>query len=78
MPAVASPAAPAHTDLLRGTTAPAPTVAASVGDPIVYVTKSGTKYHLEGCSFLRGGGTAIPLTQAKAKYEPCSKCHPPG
>ncbi|MFA6185917.1 MAG: thermonuclease family protein [Phycisphaerae bacterium] len=42
---------------------------------IVYVTKTGTKYHRSGCSFLSKSSTPIKLEDAKAKgYTPCSKC----
>ena len=44
---------------------------------IVYVTKSGKKYHRDGCRYLK---SRIPITleEAKAKgYTPCSACSPP-
>lgn len=41
----------------------------------VYVTKTGKKYHKDGCSSLSKSKIAISLNDAKAKgYEPCSKC----
>lgn len=41
----------------------------------VYVTKTGKKYHKDGCSYLKDSKIAINLYDAKAKgYEPCSKC----
>ncbi len=44
----------------------------------VYVTKSGKKYHADGCSYLSSSKIAISLDDAKAKgYTPCSKCNPP-
>lgn len=45
-------------------------------EQVVYVTKTGTKYHRAGCSFLK---SAIPmaLSEAKARYSPCSVCKPP-
>lgn len=43
----------------------------------VYVTKSGTKYHREGCSSLRNSRIAISLDEAAKKYNPCSRCSPP-
>lgn len=65
-----------------GTAAPAEAAAAIPGEPesqgTVYVTKSGTKYHREGCSYLSGGRTALGLADAKAQgYSPCSRCKPP-
>lgn len=42
----------------------------------VYVTASGTKYHREGCTYLKSS-TAISLRTAIARgYEPCSRCRP--
>lgn len=43
----------------------------------VYVTKTGSKYHRDGCQYLRQSKIAISLDEAKASYEPCSKCSPP-
>ena len=44
----------------------------------VYVTKSGKKYHVDGCHYLKSSKIAISLSDAKAKgYEPCSACNPP-
>lgn len=44
---------------------------------IVYVTKTGTKYHTSSCSYLRQSKIAISLSQAKLSYTPCSRCNPP-
>lgn len=44
---------------------------------LVYVTPSGTKYHLDNCRFLTDSRKAIPLQDAKKKYAPCSVCNPP-
>jgi len=41
----------------------------------VYITKTGEKYHQDGCSSLSKSKIAISLSDAEAKgYEPCSKC----
>lgn len=41
----------------------------------VYVTKTGTKYHLAGCTYLKSSVNEISLDEAEEKgYEPCSKC----
>jgi len=46
-------------------------------DVIVYVTKTGTKYHRSDCSCLRKSCIPIPLSEARKKCSPCSKCNPP-
>jgi hypothetical protein len=44
----------------------------------VYITKSGTKYHTEGCRYLSSSKYSIELTEAIQKgYGPCSVCRPP-
>ena len=45
-------------------------------DQTVYVTKTGKKYHVAGCSYLKSS-TAISLADAVGRYSPCSKCNPP-
>jgi micrococcal nuclease len=61
---------------------PAPAVVAAPaigGDPTIYVTRSGEKYHASGCGSLRGGGTPMRLSQALARgLTPCGACSPPG
>ena len=45
---------------------------------VVYVTKSGTKYHLGSCSHLSKSKIEKSLSEAKAAgYEPCKTCKPP-
>ncbi len=46
-------------------------------DPIVDVTKSGTKYHTAGCRYLSKSSISMPLSEASRRYSPCSVCHPP-
>lgn len=42
---------------------------------IVYVTRTGKKYHRSGCSFLSKSSNLIKIEDAKAKgYTPCSVC----
>jgi len=43
----------------------------------VYITKTGTKYHRDGCKYLSKSKIAISLEQAKKSYGPCSVCKPP-
>jgi competence protein ComEC len=47
-------------------------------DMIVYITKTGSKYHRENCSSLRSSRIPISLSEAKQRgYEPCKICKPP-
>jgi competence protein ComEC len=50
-------------------------------DPLsvtVYITKTGRKYHRDGCRYLRQSRITITLKDAKANgYTPCSVCKPP-
>ncbi|MCB2361971.1 ComEC/Rec2 family competence protein [Clostridium estertheticum] len=44
----------------------------------VYASKTGTKYHVGGCSSLSKSKIPISLSDAKSKgLTPCSKCNPP-
>jgi cbb3-type cytochrome oxidase cytochrome c subunit len=44
----------------------------------VYVTKTGKKYHRDGCRYLSHSKIPMTLKDAKAKgYTPCSVCRPP-
>lgn len=44
----------------------------------VYITRTGSKYHTEGCRYLSRSCIAISLSEAKSEgYEPCSVCDPP-
>lgn len=43
----------------------------------VYVTRTGTKFHRAGCSYIRRGATECTKTVAVAKgLGPCSRCKP--
>jgi len=60
----------------------APTISSKTStqgeDIIVYVTKTGKKYHLGTCSYLSKSSVPIKLGDAKARgYSPCGKCNPP-
>lgn len=47
-------------------------------DELVYVTAHGRKYHRKDCQYVRNGGTALTLQEARARgYSPCAKCRPP-
>ena len=43
----------------------------------VYVTRTGKKYHLDGCRSLSKSKIPISLAEAKQKYSPCNRCNPP-
>lgn len=46
-------------------------------DETVYITKSGSKYHRAGCSYLKKSKIPISKKDAIARgYTPCSKCRP--
>ena len=48
-------------------------------EKIVYIAKTGKKYHLENCRTLRGEKEAIDLNEAiKNGYEVCKICKPDG
>ena len=44
----------------------------------VYITKTGKKYHRDGCRYLKHSKILITLEDAKARgYEACKVCKPP-
>ncbi len=44
----------------------------------VYITNTGTKYHVSSCRHLRRSKKAITISKAKAQgYQPCKVCKPP-
>jgi len=70
--------APSETQSSKATTNSNKSKVAEAGNSVtVYVTKSGTKYHRAGCSSLSKSKIPISLTDAKARYSPCSRCNPP-
>lgn len=46
-------------------------------DEIVYITKTGSKYHRENCRYLSKSKIPIMLSDAVNSYSPCSVCNPP-
>lgn len=57
---------------------PAPTPATDNQSTTVYVTKTGKKYHRDGCSSLSKSKIPMSLQDAKnAGYTPCELCDPP-
>ena len=44
----------------------------------VYITRTGKRYHRDGCRYLAASKVASTLKDAKAKgYTACKVCHPP-
>ena len=43
----------------------------------VFVTKTGEKYHRDGCRYLSRSKIAMSLKEAATRYGPCSVCKPP-
>jgi len=72
-------------DAPKETKATAPAILPGVGKPkppaqeevTVYVTRTGRKYHRVGCRYLRRSSIPMKLSEAKARYGPCSVCKPP-
>ncbi len=55
----------------------APSISAA-SSTTVYVTDTGSKYHVSNCSYLRSSKHAIDLEDAvELGYTPCSRCKPP-
>lgn len=44
---------------------------------LVYVTKTGVKYHRNGCHYLRKSKIPLACIEAKKSYQPCKVCQPP-
>jgi hypothetical protein len=43
----------------------------------VYITKTGEKYHRDGCRYLSRSRIAMSLKEAAKRFEPCKVCRPP-
>lgn len=56
---------------------PSPAPPETPQDVTVYITKTGAKYHRDGCRYLSKSRIPISLSDAKRGYEPCSVCNPP-
>ena len=48
---------------------------ASADNTMVYITRTGAKYHRDGCRYLKSSKIPISLTDAKKQYSPCSVCN---
>jgi micrococcal nuclease len=55
---------------------PEPAPSKPSADEVVYVTRTGTKYHRAGCRALAKSATAIRLGEVAGKYEACELCRP--
>jgi len=78
----ADPSLPGNEGETRSTTADGGSTKAADSqkvDPnqIVYITRTGTKYHRQGCRFLAKSAIPITLKDASARHQPCSVCAPP-
>jgi len=47
------------------------------GEQIVYLTRTGSKYHRAGCRSLSKSAIPMKLKDAAARYGPCGVCNPP-
>ncbi|MCP4712261.1 MAG: hypothetical protein GY869_26865 [Planctomycetes bacterium] len=51
----------------------------NIEEIIVFITKSGKKYHRPDCSSLSKSKIPLTLNEAIARgYTPCTRCKPPG
>ncbi|HEY8535915.1 MAG TPA: hypothetical protein VIL25_05680, partial [Vicinamibacterales bacterium] len=58
--------------------AEAPAIApADDGETTVYVTRTGKKYHRDGCRSLARSRIPMKLSEAARRYGPCAVCRPP-
>ena len=44
---------------------------------IVYVTRTGKKYHTKSCRYGKRSSRSLTLEEAQREYEPCKICKPP-
>lgn len=58
------------------TTTSSTTTVKNTNSAIVYVTKTGNKYHKSNCSYLKKSKIQTTLSEAQSQgYTPCSKCY---
>ena len=60
------------------TTTEAPVPITETVEELVYVTKTGTRYHKADCRYVRNNKTSKSITaeEAKTDYIPCKVCNP--
>jgi hypothetical protein len=72
---------PAPSSHSSATDLPAPTRTATGTEDtqgvVVYVTRTGKKYHWRSCSSLRKSKIPMSLSEARGQFGPCSRCQPP-
>ena len=57
---------------------PATQQLAQTKEQVVYITRTGKKYHTATCRYLSHSKIPVSLKDAQANgYAPCSVCHPP-
>ena len=64
-------------DVVESAKEPESSTAVPQNGRVYYATKSGTKYHIAGCSYIKGKDNLKTLTEEdikSGKYEPCSRC----
>jgi len=59
------------------TIAPAKSASPESEEIMVYVTRTGSKYHRAGCRHLSKSRIPISLSEAQGRYGRCSVCNPP-
>lgn len=63
-------------DKISSTNVKEPEVVQNTNTSIVYITKTGKKYHKDGCSYLKNSKIEISLDKAiNDGYTACSKCY---
>jgi hypothetical protein len=65
---------------IPGVLPPRSVAAAEQQDPqtvTVYVTRTGAKYHRDGCRYLSHSKIPMSLTEASKRFAPCKVCRPP-
>jgi hypothetical protein len=56
---------------------PDPAPSKPSADEVVYITRTGTKYHRTGCRALAKSATPIRLAEVGGRCQACAVCHPP-
>jgi endonuclease YncB( thermonuclease family) len=72
------PAREATSQPVVAASAPAPLDDSAADEVLVYITEHGRKYHNKDCQYVRNGGIAVTLKEARARgCSPCARCKPP-